>query len=639
MAKKSPKPKNQAEQLEEIINKDAAAIEEVLASKTDSEEVEVQKEKALFQYLVPQFIRVEGWRQQYESLWVELYAAFVAGSIGIKTPTRSKVFVPKVYTATSVAHSKLVSFIPDSGSFFDVKAVAPSEEGIAQNIHRLLESQLNKTDFLTQYAAVCHSLLLYGSGFWMVDWMTKRGIVYERKKETVEKLDAQGNTVLDVVVHPPVRKLTQTESRPRVKALNIMDVFPFSPDYSSIQDSPGVYVRTFISKDEFKTLADAGYFYNKERALAGSGSNAYQQSRQKFKTAYGENTFVDNDMIEIIEFWGEYDWDEDGFPEERRVCIANRSVIVKNDPNPFEHQQRPVIKVVYTDLFDGFYGMSMCEPVLSEQYEINVLRQQRIDNVNIGINRPVKYIEDVGIDTRFLQMAPFQLIPLKNLNDIAFETVPDITQNAYTEADKISDEFDSATVPPTLAGTADVVSGNTVGATRIATTQALEKFGTVAKAIQDQGIKKILEYMYSMDKQFLTDSTLTTGFYGEIFPNKELLSSTLSRTNINFDMSVLSEMISKDTQIASDMAFYNAAKEDLAPQSKEAVLKRVYGRMGNDQNEIQVVATTLAPTAMGTAGVIPGAAPELPPAPPEPIVPTLDTANGGVGLPDTGVTA
>jgi hypothetical protein len=63
-----------------------------------------------------------------------------------------------------------------------------------------------------------------------------------------------------------------------------------------------------------------------------------------------------------------------------------------------------------------------------------------------------------------------------------------------------------------------MAKGGGLGVARVAVAQALEKFATAAKNVEEEGVKSLLEIFYQLDLQYLNNAEVLKAFYGDIFP-------------------------------------------------------------------------------------------------------------------------
>lgn len=595
-----------------------------------------------------EIMKREAWRRQYELLWWNLYSLYVCGQRGTVTPTRSKIFVPIAFQLVEIATPKLISFLSDNDSIFDVKPADSKDLPIAENIKRLVADQLDKNNFSDTYENFVKQLLLYGTSYFYVDYKVKRDWVWERVAKENVTTDEFGinHTTVD---YEDQKSYKVIERRPNVTFVDVLDVFP-QQDHARVEDqNPGICIRKFMDRKVFERMCegDMPYFGNKERVLATGNSNKYQESRQFRKAARGENATMQSTDIELLEWWLKYDLDGDGIDEECQIIIANRQVVVRAVANPYYHQKRPLIKVNFCKVPGEWYGIGLIEPVISLINQLVMVRRQRLDNVTMILNRMWKVKSTADIDPTKLVATPNGVILVDDMGDVEALAIPDATASSFQDANQILADIFAATVPQSITGSMDDMKTGSIGigAVRANIAQALEKFATAAKAIEDEGVKPILNMFYSLDLQYLNSDELIRAFYGKIFPDPDLATPAMIRANVTFEMTVLSEMVNTDMKIAQNQAFFTMASAMCTPDTNQTILKKIWGLMGNDEDEIQVQGATL----MGANGQIPlnaltGQVPAVPVAPAAPAAaPTAPAPTapmtGNPGVPNTGIPA
>jgi hypothetical protein len=608
-----------------------------------------QIERNIIDTLSNEIVKREAWRRLYEVLWWNIYSLYMCGNRTTTTPTRSKIFIPIAFQLIEIATPKLISFLSNNDTIFDVEPGDIKDQAVAENIQKLISDQLEQNNFGDIYENFVKQLLLYGTSYLYVDYKVKWSWVWERVPQKTETVDEFGINHIDITyVNQKIYKVI--ERRPNITFLDVLDVFP-QQDHASVADQyPGVCIRRFLDRKEFERMCDGPqpYFGNKEAAMATGTTNKFQQSRQFRKVARGEVATHTPTDIELLEWWMKYDLDGDGIDEECQIIIANRTVVVRAVANPYYHQKRPLIKVCFCKVPGEWYGIGLIEPVMSLINQLTTVRRQRLDNITLILNRMWKVKSTADIDPTKLIATPNGIILVDNMDDIQSLEVIDVTQSSYQDCNQILNDIFSATVPQALTGSIDDMKGTGsigVGAVRANISQALEKFATAAKAIEDEGIKTVLELCYSLDLQYLNTDEIIRAFYGKLFPDPSIVTPEMIRANVTFRMTVLSEMVNTDVKVAQGQAFYTLAKDQFTPDTNQSILRQIWGLMGNDEDQIHVNGATLdtmggqIPVGALTGNVpadqiqpVPGTPPAAPAASAAPIVPTATAAQGATIL-------
>lgn len=586
----------------------------------------LQIQKKIVDDLSAEIVKREAWRRLYEVLWWNIYSLYMTANRTTTTPTRSKIFVPIAFQLIEIATPKLISFLSNNDSIFDVQPEDIKDQAVADNIKRLISDQLDKNQFSDVYENFVKQLLLYGTSYFYVDYKVKWDWVWERVPKVTNSVDEFGINK-QTITYENTKSYKITERRPNVTWLDVLDVFP-QQDHARVEDQyPGVCIRRFMDKKEFERMCDGPqpYFTNKEAALATGVSQKYQESRQFRKVARGEVSTVQSTDMELLEWWMKYDLDGDGIDEECQVVICNRQVVVRAVANPYYHQKRPLIKVNFCKVPGEWYGVGLIEPVMSLINQLTTVRRQRLDNITLILNRMWKVKATADVDPTKLVASPNGIILVDDMGDVMPLEIPDVTQSSYQDANQILNDIFSATVPQSLTGSIEDMKGTGsigVGAVRANISQAMEKFATAAKAIEDDGVKSILDMFYSLDLQYLNTDEIIRAFYGKLFPDPSVVTPEMIRANVSFEMTVLSEMVNTDVKVAQNQAFYTLTMADLSPDTKQIVLKKIWGLMGNDEDEINVNgATPVNPGGAIPIGNLFGQSAPVAPAIPAPIAP------------------
>lgn len=614
-------------EMKDAINQDSEAIKAYA----------LRIEKDIVDTLSAEIVKRESWRRQYEQLWWNLYSLYMCGNRGSTTPTRSKIFVPIAFQLVEIATPKLISFISDNDALFDVQPDDIKDAAIADNIKRLISDQLDKNGFGDTYETFVKQLLLYGTSYFYVDYKVKWDWVWERIAKKSVVVDEFG------INHEKIDYINQksykiTERRPNLTFLDILDVFP-QQDHAKVEDQyPGICVRRFLDRKEFERMCDAPqpYFGNKEAVLASGTSNKFQESRQFRKAARGESATSQSTDIELLEWWMKYDLDGDGIDEECQIILANRQVVVRAVSNPYYHQRRPLIKVSFCKVPGEWYGIGLIEPVISLINQLIQVRRQRLDNITLILNRMWKVKATADIDPTKLVASPNGIILVDDMADVMPLEIPDVTGSSFQDANQILSDIFAATVPQSITGSMDDMKTGSIGigAVRANIAQALEKFATAAKAIQDDGLKPILNMFYSLDLQYLNTDEIIRAFYGRLFPDPSIVTPEMIRANVAFHMTVLSDMVNKEMKVAQTQAFYTLANPQMSPDSNQVILKKIWKLMGNDADEIKVMnAVQTDGSGRITTGTLLGTSMPPPPVPAPAEIPAVAPApvNPGAG--------
>lgn len=564
-----------------------------IAIQADSDMERGIKEQQIVDKLVADFVDWEANRRPRETVWQQIYRMFCTVSEKYRTPTRSNVTVPMVFQIIEAAVPKVVNTLFAQGDdFFEVAPLYQNDGNLqdqSTKIQRLLSVQLKKSEFYTKFIDFAKQLLLYGTSYFKVYWKVKRDWVWERVPNRIQKT-IFGIPMGETVEWKETKEYKVTERRPEVEVLDILDVYP-DPAAQNDSDGRGVFVRSWVDKEDLREMGQGKYpvYANTEHSDIQASNDSLESSRSERNAARGLSigTGINKNKVELLEFWGKYDIDGDGIKEEAVLIIANRSVLIKAKGNPFHHQKRPIIRAVFAPVPKEYYGIGLVEPVISEVHELNTLRRQRLDNINLAINRmwQVSTFADVDLDT--LISAPGNIVLTDQMDSVKPLDTNDVTANAYNEAAAVQNEIERATVPASAQG---VPTGGQLGRTargaQMIIGQALEKFGTATKLLEEMAVRKVLHMFHQLNLQFVDDDQVLSDpmLYGEI---SDLgISPEDIRADVKFKMVGISDMIGSEAKINQIVSFMGVFGKVLSPDSISSLAQKIWQLMGFNKNEI-----------------------------------------------------
>lgn len=558
-----------------------------------------------------EFKQWESWRRPWEYLWNECYKLYLNIAEMYKTPTRARVFIPAVFQVIEAAVPKLMTLVFGTDDFFDVRATDPAQQPIAEVIKQLLKYQLMRADFFLKFMDFVKQILMYGTSYFYVYWKVVRKWVWKRTPIRGPK------TFLGITVNPNAilgwkeeKVYEAVERRPEIEVLDVLDVYP-DPECRTEKDASAIWVRSWMTLDEVKEMGAGNYPVfdptNVMRIQNGT-VDTYQESRQVRNSMRGVSTgYVDKNQVEILTRWGLCDIDGDGIREETLIVIANRRYLLRAMPNPFHHQRRPIIRAVLFPVPLEWFGVGLIEPIIPLQHELNTIRRQRLDNVNIIINRMWKVNSFADVDLETLVSSPSGIILTDDMAAIESLDTPNVTSDAYNEAAAIQNDIENTTTPKSLQGSPESGRlGRTASGAQMIISQALEKFGTAAKMIEESAIKRVLRMCFELDLQFIDteeDMEPYEKLFGELVITPDML-----HADVTFQMKGISEMVGKEGQINQIISFMGVFGPVLAPESMDSLMKMMWKLMGFDPNEVDLISQAPTPGAATARGDVSGGA-------------------------------
>lgn len=400
-------------------------------------------------------------------------------------PYSSVIFVPRIFTAIFEKTSRLVGNKPKG-------RLIPREGGDVLGAHINNEvlsfqwdeaTRIDGEPVIAKWAMMDMNARKYGASFALCKWH------YERKI-----IDGKSKIYFD---------------GPAFKVLNNRDVL-VNPSYSTVKN--WFQHREYLTLRELKQINDSARgkpVYNNLDELEGKIKENLQVSdsrstnwQSRNKSIKGQTDYLGQDITnKVIEVVTEYQ-------EERWITFAPKhGVVLRDIPNPYKHQQIPVVMLKYYPIDDDIYGLSEIEPVEKLQKALNALTSQHIDAVNIDLYKPV------GIDSTRVRMHTIEFGPGKKwivTGDPRTAIAPyDFSSPASISSYKTSYQLLVGEIQEALGETSAVLSQmNPFGEKKTATEikdlaqQRLSR-DNFNQVFLSEAIKRQMMFWHSMNQQFL----------------------------------------------------------------------------------------------------------------------------------------
>lgn len=421
------------------------------------------------------------------------YRCYVKDSI---YPWRSKVFDPVVFYAIETLIPQVMNRDPK------LLALPREESDIekAKVVEELLDYQWNNPAFedsmYVRLSRFLREVFICGTSVAKIPWKYQQRLVKGREYQT----DTVSGESLG---HKESMKNKVIFDDPNFEHIDIFDFF-IDPLAETLDNARYIIHRKYVTLSEL------------EESNKGRGVEVYKNLDQlKGKEgSYDDSTYKINRLdvigtnnsyaqtskdgkIEILEYW-----------ENDKVCtIANKSVVIRLQPNPFWHGKKPFVVMVDHAQPHSFWGVGEIEPVEREQHAINDLINQRLDNVSLILNGMNIVSRIANIDEDELVSQPGGIIHTNDINGIRPLIIPNITSLQESEQLRASIER-TLGVSGYSAGTPQASSDQTRGtATGILAIQkaAATRYGHKLHIFEEMVIKRIGQFWIELDQQFIEE--------------------------------------------------------------------------------------------------------------------------------------
>ncbi len=418
-------------------------------------------------YITRVFEATKQWRQPYEDRWKRFYKLYRSYRDPSQYTLKSNVFVPYTFSIVETVVPKMLGTIFNTRPILSVVPRHGTSEGMARLLESLLQYQLDEEqlEFFNKVLEFFKETAIYGTSF----------------AKVIPKFNDDDLVSFNFIDMEPI------------------DLFNIYPDFraKSVRRMKYIIQVSYMEYDELLEKYRQG-FYEKVPELIDkveSMINIDEFKRRRLSSVgiLDEYGFDSNrKIIEVIEYW-----DKDNI-----YVIGGRSVVMKKEVNPFQGLL-PFIMARYVPVQHELFGIGIPEISESLQDELNAVRNQRMDNVNLIINRMFVANKYADIDFDNMISYPGNIILTNDVNAIVPLNTPDVTKSAYNEEEIIKLDIDNATgefaynrgAPPERRETA-------TGIVRLQQASNI-RFDTVVKMLEFTVLRSIAKMFIWLDYHFL----------------------------------------------------------------------------------------------------------------------------------------
>lgn len=410
----------------------------------------------------------------------------------------------------------------------------------AQLIQEVMEYELRKSHFDVNFYDALKECVRYGSGFMKFFWereidtRPRKVPTYQPPEDAINRASPEALRGEQPMPTPMITgyeikdKQVLLKNNLCAKFVHIRDIFP-EPNTTHWKQ---VIHRDKITYGEIVRHIKAGGLMDCRDQLDCliEGQNFEQDDRQhKYDRGYFEQN-RDKSKFEkkhtiwelyanIPRKWIDFEMPEGDDAEElvpAKVMVASGCALLASERNSFFDGECPILKMDYIRTGEP-YGKGIIELIEDEQDEINELRNLRVDNINLIINKMIAVLETALVSAGDLVSKPGGIIRLKaNVgDDIRKAILPidmgDVTGNAYRETAEIERAVQERTGANrvTLGTSTEVRDTNqTLGGMEMLRQTFNERLAAYGMVIESDFLLKSAEKIYSLIYQELTPKDL-----------------------------------------------------------------------------------------------------------------------------------
>ena len=374
------------------------------------------------------------------------------------------------------------------------------------------DMQVEDMKFPLKAMAYVKGQLLDGTAFAKVPYRFEERVI--RRRVTNEIPQASGVAKIEIAFE---RELRVVFDGPDFEFIPFVDAFP---DWrhkvaGDIQGMRGFGHRTHRAYSELKSNKKYKNLEELRHSLRVKGCKAW--AAPYFSTEYqgtydahndNERGIKNQDLIEIWEYWGIFDTTGNGDFEEYVITVANGDVAIRCEVNPFDHQMKPFLATPNVVRDGEFFGIPELIAIRPLVKEANTLRNARLDQINLAVNRMYVVDRAAGIKHRNLYTRPGGIIWTNDINGIRELPPPEVPPSATRELQELQMEMKEAlgvlSGVPQLSQAAKTFGRSATGAQLVNSITA-SRVGLKLRILAETLIKPMTAIQLQYNDQFVDD--------------------------------------------------------------------------------------------------------------------------------------
>lgn len=330
-----------------------------------------------------------------EDTWEEAWAAYLGTPIAtqyqrdqvlkrvgnVNDDWRHRLNVGKAFESVETIHGYLMAATFPNSDWFNVEPTSPGHTSEAKVIKRYLLNKLKESRFRNHYSNYLRQLLVTGTSVIALPWRYetqpyKRKVKYRLPSIAPELEREEWRTVVEQRI---------MRNSPEFELLDVFDVFidPHVPD-----PNDGNFIRVIhkTKSDIINSISRGIYKDLDPYTVACMTPDSVSTDTNVLYNFQGIDTpepYRLQDIVQVVEFWGDIHLDGITYHDVTATVIGGN--LVNFEPNPF-WAGKPFIVGSCITVPKSPYGIGVVEPNLGLLHQLNIITNQRLDNIELSID-------------------------------------------------------------------------------------------------------------------------------------------------------------------------------------------------------------------------------------------------------------
>lgn len=395
-------------------------------------------------------------------------------------PWRSKLFIPWSFIVVETIIPRVFARDPKWRSISRSPDFPPDGPRV---VNDLLGYQWNRMGMRLKMYDYIKDSLMYSKGYAKVTWN------YQHKtRKFMEPIVGKND---EITFEEKTRSKVEYDD-PMVEIVDPADIYVDPDATTSGFGGDGLYL-IHRKTVPLETLKENPNYKNVDKIKQASYADQYMDKMLRYRDEVPPKD-KHKDLVEILEYW----------EEDRLIVVANRSIVLRDSPNPYSHKQIPFVELDdYRDPHK-LYGQSELSVIDPLQREINSIRNQRRDYDNLALNPVIRMVPGTLRNPNSAVMAPGSVWMVSDLTSMDTFALPQLQGSARDIEQQTAQDIKMATAIDEIGIGLLPDNPQRRSATEVVTSQqsAGRRFA-MKIALLEEAVKKIGELVFALNQQFL----------------------------------------------------------------------------------------------------------------------------------------
>jgi Bacteriophage head to tail connecting protein len=460
-------------------------------------------------------------RQNVERTWKEAWAMYLGTpeamedlrtealiTVGnVNNDWRHRINVGKAFEGIETIHSYLMQATFPNRNWFSAEPTNFGYIDYAKIVENYTLNKLENANFQSHYANFLRQLLITGTSVMALPWRYET--LKFKKRVKVMQPTAENWTLVDsAIAFREVEEDRVISNEPDFSVLDVFDVY-LDPNATNPNES-GLIRRIVRTRADILELARRKvYNVDEYDVMCLKPSRRADNFRAQEIKMYLGITLPEpvhyEDEIELWEYWGDIYTDDSVYRDV--VALISGEHVLRFETNPY-WSGKPFVIGTYIPLAKTPYAIGAIQPSLGLLHELNIITNQRLDNLELSVDSMWKYVDDGVINPEDVYTRPGGIIPVGDINNLQPIQMPQNFMVTYQEAQVLENKINANFGTPPLLSSGEVRGGERVTAMEI---QAIKDAGGnrlsgVHKHIESTTLRLTLSKLFRLMQQFVNES-------------------------------------------------------------------------------------------------------------------------------------